>query len=125
MLSDIVHLRKLGKRLENSSLSCSWWGVGVGVGLVWILSLCVARGPGRGFWVVIIIIFFSFLGLQLVQNWNCVCDLHHSSRQRLILNPLNESRDQTCILMDTSQVIISFFFFVFLGPRPRHIDVLG
>ena len=33
-----------------------------------------------------------------------VCDLHHSSRQHWILNPLSEARDQTCILMDTSQV---------------------
>ena len=29
-----------------------------------------------------------------------VCDLHHSSR--LVLNPLNEARDQTCVLMNTS-----------------------
>ena len=33
-----------------------------------------------------------------------VCDLHHSSRHCWILNPLNEARDQTCILMDPSQV---------------------
>ena len=30
--------------------------------------------------------------------------LYHSSRQRWILNPMIEARDQTCILMDTSQV---------------------
>ena len=29
-----------------------------------------------------------------------VCDLHHSSRQRWILNSLREARDGTCILMD-------------------------
>ena len=28
-----------------------------------------------------------------------VCDLHHSSRQHWILNPLSEDRDQTCNLM--------------------------
>ena len=33
-----------------------------------------------------------------------ICNLHHSSRQRWILNPLSEARDQTCVLMDTSQV---------------------
>ena len=33
-----------------------------------------------------------------------ICDLHHSSWQRQILNPLRETRDQTHILMDTSQV---------------------
>ena len=33
----------------------------------------------------------------------CVCNLHHSSRKCWILNPLSEARDQTCVLMDTSQ----------------------
>ena len=33
-----------------------------------------------------------------------VCDLHHSSWQRWILNPLSDARDQTCILMDVSQI---------------------
>ena len=32
-------------------------------------------------------------------------DLHYSSGQRQILNPLNEASNQTCILMDTSQVL--------------------
>ena len=35
---------------------------------------------------------------------SCVYDLHHSSWQHRILNPLSKARDQTCILMDTSQV---------------------
>ena len=35
---------------------------------------------------------------------SCICDLHHSSRQRWILNPLIEARDWTCVLMDTSWV---------------------
>ena len=35
---------------------------------------------------------------------NGVCDLDHSSRQRWILNPLSEARDQTHILMVTSQI---------------------
>ena len=33
-----------------------------------------------------------------------VCDLHYSSRQRWILNPLSEARDQTCVLRDASQI---------------------
>ena len=33
-----------------------------------------------------------------------VCDLHHSSRPRRILNPLSEARDQARILMDTSLI---------------------
>ena len=39
-------------------------------------------------------------------NWNLshVCDLHHSSWQHWIFNPLSEARDQTRTLMDTSWV---------------------
>ena len=33
-----------------------------------------------------------------------VSDIHHSSGQCQILNPLSEARDQTQLLMDTSQV---------------------
>ena len=33
-----------------------------------------------------------------------VCNLHHSSRQRQILNPLSEARDRTCNLMVPSQI---------------------
>ena len=33
-----------------------------------------------------------------------VCDLHHSSQQCWILNPLSEVRDRTCVLMNTSRV---------------------
>ena len=32
-------------------------------------------------------------------------DLHHSLHQYRILNPLRETRDQTCILMDISRVL--------------------
>ena len=33
-----------------------------------------------------------------------ICDLHHSSRQCQILNPLSEARDRTRVLKDTSQI---------------------
>ena len=33
-----------------------------------------------------------------------IWDLHHSSRQRWILNPLSKARDRTCILMVPSQI---------------------
>ena len=33
-----------------------------------------------------------------------IWDLHHSSGQCQILNPLSDARDQTCILMDTSWI---------------------
>ena len=35
---------------------------------------------------------------------SCICDLHHSSRQYQILNPLSKARDQVCVLKDTCQV---------------------
>ena len=35
---------------------------------------------------------------------SCICNLHHSSRQRQILNPLSETRDRTRNLMDASQI---------------------
>ena len=35
---------------------------------------------------------------------SCNCDLHQSSRQRPILNPLSEARGQTWVLVDTSQL---------------------
>ena len=38
--------------------------------------------------------------------WNLrhLSDLHHTSQQCWILNPMSEARDQTCILTDTSWV---------------------
>ena len=35
---------------------------------------------------------------------SCICNLHHSSGQCWIPNPLSRARGWTCILMDTSQV---------------------
>ena len=35
---------------------------------------------------------------------NCVCDIHHSSWQHQILNPLSEARDRTCVFMGASQI---------------------
>ena len=34
-----------------------------------------------------------------------ICDLHHSSWQCQILNPLSEARDRICVLVDISQVL--------------------
>ena len=35
---------------------------------------------------------------------SCVCDLHHSSQQCQILNPLSKAGDQTCNLIVSSQI---------------------
>ena len=39
-----------------------------------------------------------------MQDLSHVCNLHHSSWQRRILNPLSEARDRTCNLMVSSWV---------------------
>ena len=52
------------------------------------------------------------LGLELelqlpataTQDPSRICNLHHSSRQSRILNPLSGARDQTLIFMDCSRV---------------------
>ena len=40
-----------------------------------------------------------------IATWDSsrVCNLHHSTQQSWILNPLSEARDQTQVLVDTSQ----------------------
>ena len=38
------------------------------------------------------------------QDLSRVCDLHHSTQQRQILNQLSKARDQTQVLMDASQI---------------------
>ena len=46
----------------------------------------------------------AYASATATQDLSRVCVLHHRSRQLQILNPLSEARDQTCILLDTSQV---------------------
>ena len=36
------------------------------------------------------------------QDLSLICNLHHSSGQREILNPLSKARDRTCVLADAS-----------------------
>ena len=42
---------------------------------------------------------------RATQNLSHVCDSHHSLQQHWILNPLNKTRDGTCIFMDTIWVL--------------------
>ena len=46
----------------------------------------------------------AYTTVTATQDPSHICDLHHSSQQHWILNPLSKARDQTCILMDTSQI---------------------
>ena len=73
--------------------------------------------------VVVVVVVFAFLAVHTCDTWtrgqigaaaaglhhshsstdpSCVCDIHCSSWQRPILNPVREARDGPCILMDTS-----------------------
>ena len=46
----------------------------------------------------------AYARVTATQDPSRICNLHHSSRQRQILNPAREARDRTHVLMDTSQV---------------------
>ena len=46
----------------------------------------------------------AFTTATAMQYLSCVCNLHDSSQQHWILNTLSEARDQTCVLMNTSQI---------------------
>ena len=39
-----------------------------------------------------------------MQDPSLICDEHHSSQQRRILNPMNKAREQTCNLVVTSWI---------------------
>ena len=45
-----------------------------------------------------------------------ICNLHHSSHQRWILNPLSEAREQICVLMEPSLIR---FYWAITGTPPE------
>ena len=46
----------------------------------------------------------TYTTARATRDPSCICDLHHNSWQRQILNPLSEARDQSCVLEYASQV---------------------
>ena len=46
----------------------------------------------------------EYVTATATQDLSLIRDLHPSSQQHWILNPLSEARDQTHILMNTSQI---------------------
>ena len=46
----------------------------------------------------------AYASATALQDASCICNLHHSSWQHRMLNPLSEARDRTHILIDTSHV---------------------
>ena len=49
------------------------------------------------------LLLLTYATATAIWGQSCICHLHHSSQQCWILNPLSKARDQTCILVDTSQ----------------------
>ena len=66
--------------------------------LLWRMDSAYHLKGKRYFVVVVVLFYFCFIGLHL---WHM--DLHHSSQQCWILNPLSGAGDGTLILMGTSQ----------------------
>ena len=59
---------------------------------------------------------------QQMPDQSCICNLHNGSWQHQILNPLSKARDQTCVLMDTSQ--IHFHWAMMRTPQKFHFIYL-
>ena len=55
-----------------------------------------------GIWIRAVAVGYAIA--TAVPDPSCICNLHHSSWQCQILNPLNKARDRTCFLMDMSQI---------------------
>ena len=60
------------------------YGISQARGLIGATAACLHHGHGNS-------------------GSKCICDLHHRSRQCQIPDPWGKARDQTCILIDTSQ----------------------
>ena len=63
----------------------------------------------------------AYATVTATSDLSCVCNLHHSSWQRRILNPLSEARDRTCNLMLPSQI---HFCYATTG-NPRYYFLLA
>ena len=50
-------------------------------------------------------LLLTYTTATVTQDPSHICDLHHSSQQRWILNPLNEARDRTHNLTVPSQIL--------------------
>ena len=47
----------------------------------------------------------TYAAVTAMPDLSQICNLHHSSWQHCILDPLRKARDRTCVLMDTTQVL--------------------
>ena len=60
----------------------------------------------------------AYTTARAMQDPSCICDLHHSSGQCQILNPLREARDQTCNLTVPSRIS---FHCTMMGTSGNHL----
>ena len=60
------------------------------------------KSPGQGFKSELQLLAYSTA--TAMQNLSRICNVHHSSLQRWIFNPLSKARDRTRIFMDTSWI---------------------
>ena len=74
----------------------------------------------------------AYTTARAIWDLSHVCDLHHSSRQHWIPNPLSETRDWTHIFMDTSWIFnllnhngnsFSIFKIIFIFPLSSFIKI--
>ena len=78
-----------------------------------LFLIFVLGGMVGDFWNSLFFLFSFFLGLHLPHmevprlgvNWSCGFQPTPQPQREGIFNPLNESRDQTHILMDTGRVL--------------------
>ena len=56
-------------------------------------------------WIESELQLWAYTTATATRDLSHICGLHHSLWQCQILNPLSEARYQTCILVDTSQVL--------------------
>ena len=70
-------------------------------GLFRAVHVAYAGSQARGWIAAIALVYTTAITMP---DLSCICDLHHSSWQRWILNPLSEAKDWTCILMDICQI---------------------
>ena len=74
----------------------------------------------------------AYTTVTAVLDPSLVCNLHHSSWPRQILNPLSEARDRTCILTDTSFLLrhdgnsLDFVFkcVIFVKDEKKNVSVV-
>ena len=90
---------------------CSWYVSDISPGSVFFLLFCfVFLGPHLHHMDVPRLGVESKLQLPAyamataTPDLSCICNLHHSSQQHRILDPLSRNRNQACVLMDTSRV---------------------